>query len=63
MTDHKHDHVQLASAEGTATCPVCQMDLSIAPETVSIEHEGETFYFCNEDCRDEFEEGPSAFIR
>jgi xanthine dehydrogenase accessory factor len=40
----------------TAVDPVCGMTVATVPTTLSIRHEGETFYFCGEGCKAAFEE-------
>ncbi len=41
-------------APATAVDPVCGMTVTVVPGTPSLEHEGETVYFCREGCRDAF---------
>ena len=43
--------------------PVCGM--TVDEETVkwTSEHEGETYYFCNERCKLAFEKAPSRFVK
>jgi xanthine dehydrogenase accessory factor len=38
-----------------AVDPICGMTVVVMPDTPSVEHEGETVYFCREACRAEFE--------
>ncbi len=38
----------------TAVDPVCGMTVAAVPGTVSVEHDGETVWFCSEGCRAEF---------
>ena len=45
-----------APATLTAVDPVCGMTIAVADDTPSIEHRGETFYFCCAGCRRKFEE-------
>jgi putative ABC transport system ATP-binding protein len=40
--------------------PVCGMQVEVDKARASIEHEGETFYFCSKGCSWEFEENRSA---
>ncbi len=42
-------------APATAVDPVCGMTVTVAPGTPSLEHEGETVYFCREGCKAAFE--------
>ena len=39
----------------TAVDPICGMTVTVVPGTPSLEHEGETVYFCREGCRAAFE--------
>ena len=39
----------------TAVDPVCGMTVAVVPTTLSLEHEGETVYFCSEGCREQFQ--------
>jgi xanthine dehydrogenase accessory factor len=50
--------VQVRRAERvavTAVDPICGMTVVVTPDTPSVEHEGETVYFCREGCKAEFE--------
>jgi xanthine dehydrogenase accessory factor len=38
-----------------AVDPICGMTVPAHPETIHIEHEGETIYFCREGCKAKFE--------
>jgi xanthine dehydrogenase accessory factor len=44
------------AAPVTAVDPVCGMTVVVADDTPSVEHEGETVYFCCEGCKRKFEE-------
>jgi xanthine dehydrogenase accessory factor len=39
----------------TAVDPICGMTVTVVPGTPSLEHEGETVYFCREGCKAAFE--------
>jgi xanthine dehydrogenase accessory factor len=41
-------------APATAVDPVCGMTVTVVLGTPSLEHEGETLYFCREGCKDAF---------
>jgi len=43
------------TAPTTAVDPICGMTVTVVPGTPSVEHEGETVYFCREGCKAEFE--------
>jgi Cu+-exporting ATPase len=55
-----HSHAPVASAE--VLDPVCGM--TIAPEGAvgHVEHEGQTYYFCSDDCLQRFRANPSSFV-
>ena len=38
-----------------AVDPICGMTVVVMPDTPSLEHAGETVYFCREACKAEFE--------
>ena len=40
----------------TATDPICGMSVVVGADTLSLEHEGETVYFCSAACMQTFEE-------
>ncbi len=46
--------VTAAALPTTAVDPICGMTVAAAPGTPSLEHEGETVYFCCEGCRTTF---------
>ena len=49
--------------QGTATDPVCKMTVDTAnPPGGKAEHEGETYYFCSEGCREAFEAEPARYL-
>ena len=46
--------VTAAALPTTAVDPICGMTVAAAPGTPSLDHEGETVYFCCEGCRTTF---------
>ena len=42
--------------------PVCGMEVNKKNATGTSVHEGVTYYFCAETCKDKFDKNPSAFI-
>ena len=44
------------------TDPVCGMRIDTEDAVASLEHEGKTYYFCSEACRDAFVEDPSRYV-
>ena len=38
--------------------PVCKMEVSPESAAASLEWQGETFYFCSDNCRNTFEVSP-----
>jgi YHS domain-containing protein len=43
--------------------PVCKMHVDEATAKWSYEHEGTTYYFCAEGCREDFEDNPEWFLK
>ena len=41
--------------------PVCSMMVE-SEEAVSAEHDGKTYYFCSEACREQFLQDPDRYI-
>lgn len=42
--------------------PVCGMEVDEGAAPAKTEHEGETYYFCSEECRTEFLQDPEEFL-
>lgn len=51
-----------AKAEELAVDPVCQMRV-LRSERLKIDFTGETYYFCSENCQENFKQNPKAFIK
>ncbi len=59
----KHMHLHDGSDTQTAVDPVCGMTVDrAAPRGGSLEHDGETFFFCSARCRERFHADPAAFL-
>jgi YHS domain-containing protein len=41
--------------------PVCQMQIDAGDVMYTSEYRGETYYFCSETCKAEFDSDPGAF--
>ena len=54
---------QATASKKAFTDPVCGMCVNSSPAAVTFEHDGETFYFCAESCRETFEADPQKFAR
>ena len=57
-----------ASAQGHAECLVCKhnadlacVDLTVTDQTASATYNGRRYYFCSEECKDEFEKHPGKY--
>ena len=42
--------------------PVCGMVVSQSTAPADFEHEGKTYYFCSDICRDSFKANPDKYI-
>lgn len=45
----------------SAKDPVCGMVIETEDAVGKVEHEGRTYYFCSESCKEEFEENPEDY--
>ena len=43
--------------------PVCKMHVDEMTAKWSTEHEGTTYYFCAEGCKEDFEDNPAFFLK
>jgi YHS domain-containing protein len=41
--------------------PVCGMEIEEADAVATAEHEGKTYYFCSQDCAEEFGNDPASY--
>ena len=41
--------------------PVCGMEIDPKTAFATREHEGQTFYFCSQDCADKFDANPHKY--
>ncbi len=56
---HAHDG---AAADGTAKDPVCGMSVRLDAGKPTAEHDGQTFHFCSNGCREKFLARPEIFL-
>ncbi|MEO6713485.1 MAG: YHS domain-containing protein [Mycobacteriales bacterium] len=45
----------------TAKDPVCGMSIEEADAVATADHAGTTYYFCSQDCADEFNNDPASY--
>lgn len=45
----------------TATDPVCGMKVEEADAPAKSDHEGQTYFFCSTDCKEEFDANPGDY--
>lgn len=43
------------------TDPVCGMQIAISDAVTSVQHDGMTYYFCSDECRQRFTEQPTVY--
>lgn len=41
--------------------PVCGMSIEDSEAVATVEHDGQTYYFCSTDCASTFEEDPEDY--
>ena len=44
-----------------ASDPVCGMEIEESEAAATAEHEGSTYYFCSQSCRDQFVSDPGQY--
>jgi YHS domain-containing protein len=44
-----------------ATDPVCQMEVDERISEFKLNQNGEDYYFCSQECKDEFENNPEEY--
>ena len=44
-----------------ATDPVCLMRVSKKEGTLIVEYKGKTYYFCSQNCKNEFQANPEKY--
>lgn len=69
VTSTKEPHMTMsmmhaaAPVDGeTATDPVCGMTVAVNAQAITREHDGTTYYFCNEHCAVNFAKAPHIFL-
>ncbi|NNN21905.1 MAG: YHS domain-containing protein [Acidimicrobiales bacterium] len=53
---------QGAEMSGEFIDPVCKMTVSPTDTTPTVDHEGTTYYFCNQSCADSFGSDPNKYL-
>ena len=52
-----------AAAGGSVKDPVCGMTVDPGQAKAAAVHDGKTYYFCSDTCREKFEQAPAKFIK
>lgn len=60
--EQAEETTEAAEEEVALVDPVCGMEVT-AESQFSFEYEGETYYFCNQECLDRFIEEPMAYLQ
>lgn len=60
--DHSNCSHGMPSNGGTATDPVCGMEVTIEGAKHKATHDGETQYFCSAGCREKFDKDPDHYL-
>lgn len=53
--------VEQAPTESAKFCPVCGPEEKMEGEGISYEHEGKMFWFCSQECLDQFKKDPKKY--
>ncbi len=43
--------------------PVCNMDVQEPNAAGSTQHQGQTYYFCSTQCKQEFDRNPDKYVK
>ncbi len=65
MSDHEHHHHHHPAAAAAAEAvrdPVCGMSVDPATARHRLEHEGQSYFFCCQKCRDKFAADPAQYL-
>ena len=49
------------ATEQQVTDPVCGMKIAPSDAVATIDHGGQTYYFCSQDCADSFRDAPEDY--
>jgi Cu+-exporting ATPase len=58
-----HSSHERAAAPSEVVDPVCGMTISPEDAVGQVEHNGQTYYFCNESCLEQFTADPERFLK
>jgi len=50
-------------ANTSHTDPVCRMEITEEDAEATAEHNGQTFYFCSQQCADRFNRNPQQYTQ
>ena len=42
--------------------PVCLMKVKIEDDAISLDYRGRAYYFCSQNCKDEFSQEPEKYL-
>jgi len=59
---HSHAAAATSSAPSVVRDPICGMTVDPATATRSLEHDGQTYYFCSDGCKKKFTAAPADFL-
>jgi len=51
-----------SNLEKKAQDPVCLMKVKIEEGAISQDYKGQTYYFCSQNCKDEFYQEPEKYL-
>ena len=61
MSDEEINEGGEAAAD-ISTDPVCGMDVEQAAASATSNYQGSRYFFCSQDCKEEFDENPSQYV-
>ena len=54
--------ISLFKKSDKATDPICLMKVNIDEKTLSYEYKGKPYYFCSENCKEQFKQDPEKYL-
>jgi len=52
----------LIKSQDKTTDPVCLMKVTKDPKTLSYEYKKKIYYFCSENCKEQFKQDPEKYL-
>ncbi|HEY8447959.1 MAG TPA: YHS domain-containing protein [Thermomicrobiales bacterium] len=47
----------------TVTDPVCGMEIDSSQAAAQSQYQGQTYYFCSQECKEKFDQNPQQYVK